>query len=226
MVSLSRYSSIKKTQNRKAFTMIELIFAIVLIGVALLTVPLMIQVNNKAHEGSIAQEAIFLVSSVLSTTTTLVWDNRSIVTTGTADDYVLSKILDISGGTAVYVRTDENGTADNDSNLRAGGLRQDKHRQFFDYNGSLITPAQTGTVTLSETLSNSAASISGFKQAYSIVATRSYVNDTGSFSTVPSSISNLKMTEISIVGEDGVTIAKLRAYTANIGEVDFARRNF
>ena len=49
---------------RHAFTMIELIFAIVVIGVTLLTIPLMIETNNTAMERNLAQEAIFLASAL------------------------------------------------------------------------------------------------------------------------------------------------------------------
>jgi len=222
MVVGSKSSVADSLKSRLAFTMIELIFAIVVIGVTVLTVPLMIQTNNKALEGNAAQEAVFLTSSVLSVTTTLVWDNRSIVSV-TGDSYVLAKILDISGGTSAYQRPDINSTQ------RVGGIDEDLHRQFYDYNGSLITPAQDDVVTLSATLDGSVADISGFKQAYSIVAKRWYVPDNGDLSTTQATAttkSNLKLTEVAIYSEEGDVIAKLRAYTANIGEVDFARRKF
>ncbi|WP_373033623.1 type II secretion system protein [Sulfurovum sp.] len=211
--------------KRAAFTMIELIFAIVIIGVTVLTVPLMIETNNKALEGNIAQEAIFLVSSVLSTTTALVWDEKSITSTGSADNYVLSKILDVGSVGSTYGRIDAAST------LRIGGLREDKHRQFFDYNGAPTAPLQVGEETLVVPLDNSVAAIAGYKQAYTIVAKRVYVSDTIAdpfvFSTsADAGQTNLKMTEISINGEDGAVIANLRAYTANIGEVDYAKRSF
>jgi len=229
MVIISRLNANSKRFARSAFTLIELVFAIVVIGVTVLTVPLMIETNNRATEGNLAQEAIFLVSSVLSTTTTFVWDDNSIVATGSADDFVLSKVLDVDAIGSEYGRTAT------DSNTRIGGLSQDKHRQFFDYNISnpaQSAPAQAGDINLNVPLDNSVADISGFKQAYSIAARRVYVSDTTAapfiFSTVSqgAALSNLKMTEVAISGEDGAVIARLRAYTANIGEVDYAKRRF
>ena len=222
MVSMRSQKASLTLVCRSAFTMIELIYAIVVIGVTVLTVPLMIQTNNQGLEESVHQEAVFLVSSVLSITTTLVWDNRSVVSTPGADNYVLAKMLDIQDGSN-YDRLDINST------LRIGGLNQDMHRQFFDYNGSYITPAQTGTVTLDATIDASAASQLGFKEIYNVRATRSYVDDTygADLSTaVVGGQTNLKMTTLEIYGENGDLISKLRAFTANIGEVDFARRDF
>ena len=43
---------------RKAFTMIELIFAIVILAVVMLTIPMMIQVNNKALERSLNRASL------------------------------------------------------------------------------------------------------------------------------------------------------------------------
>jgi len=229
MVIISKLNARSKKIVRNAFTMIELIFAIVVIGVTVLTVPLMIETNNKATEGNLAQEAIFLVSSVLSTTTTFVWDDNSIVDTGSVDDFVLSKVLDVNPIGSEYGRTAA------DSNTRRGGLREDKHRQFFDYNISnpvQSAPAQAGDINLNVPLDNSVADISGFKQAYSIAAKRVYVSDATAepfvFTTASqgATLSNLKMIEVAILGEDGAIISTLRAYTANIGEVDYAKRRF
>lgn len=210
-------------RGRNAFTMIELIFAIVIIGITVLTVPMMIETNNKALENSSKQEAIFLISSVLAEKTALVWDNRSIVSTGSADDYVLSKMLDVSAIGDPYGRT----TAD--SNIRVGGLRADKHRQFFDYNASNPTQyTPIGDAGFNADIDNSAADIAGYKQAYTVAAIRGYVLDSTDVfnASAQAAPTNLKMTEISIYEENGDLIAKLRAYTANIGEVDYAKRIF
>lgn len=218
-----------KKIGRAAFTMIELIFAIVLIGVTVLTVPMMIETNNKALESNIAQEAIFLTSAVLSLTTTMVWDNRSIVSTGSTDNYVIAKILDIPG-------TNNHPRTALDSTLRAGGIHEDKHRQFFDYNVSnpaQFYPAQTVDISMDfEGEVNTTAL--GYKYDYGVVINRGYVSDnTNSFESTLGNkpVSNLKMTEVQIYDNpttlnDDTLITVLRAYTANIGEVDYAKRSF
>ncbi len=215
---------------RRAFTMIELIFAIVVIAVVMLTIPMMIQVNNKALEVSAAQEAIFLVSAVLSETTTLIWDDNSLE--GTATAVSLSKILDVGAVGSTYGRTDVN------SSIRVGGLNEDLHRSFFEYNATDPShyPAlpDNAVTTLAHDISNSIADSAGYKRSFTITAKRQYVPDT--FATpfvftagAPGVQSNMKMTQVEINATvDGVNevIARLRAYTCNIGEIDFAKRRF
>jgi hypothetical protein len=210
--------------------MIELIFAIVVIAIALLSVPLMIETNNRALERSLAQEAVFLASSVLSVATTEAWDTMSIVDTGESDVYVASKILDVNDADSgsSYARATINGEI---SNIRIGGLREDKHRQFFDYNSSKAAseqPKPVGDADFDPTIDDSVASIAGYKSAYGVSGRRVYVDDATDVFTTPAAglaVSNLKMTEISISDDDG-EVAKLRAYTANIGEADYAKRIF
>ena len=202
---------------KNAFTMIELIFAIVVIAVVLLTIPMMIQVNNKALEGNVAQEAIFLVSTVLTETTALIWDDRSIdgnVTTITA-----SGILD-TGGDGAYSRVVG-------SSLRQGGMQKNRTRKFFDTN---TAPLQTAVESLTGIISGTSTSdLVGYKNVYSIGATRGYIADTPAgfnFTTAMLGAgvsSNIKMTTVEINATiDGVatTISRLRAYTCNVGEAD------
>lgn len=215
---------------RSAFTMIELIYAIVIIAVVMLTIPMMIQVNNKALEGNVAQEAIFLVSAVLSETTTLLWDDNSLE--GTATAVSLSKILDVGAVGSTYGRTDVN------SSIRVGGLNEDLHRSFFEYNATDLShsPAlgDNAMTTLSHDISNSIADSAGYKSSFIITAKRQYVPDTYATPFVftagtPGVQSNMKMTQVEInatVDGTNLVIARLRAYTCNIGEIDFAKRRF
>jgi len=236
-------SSVSKTsyigvQGRKAFTLIELIFAIVLIAVVTLTIPTMIQVNNKALEGNVEQEAIFLVSSVLSEATTLLWDANSTGNTATA--VTLSKILDVNGsGNATYDRWNQTlHVADINSTLRKGGLDEDMHRQFFSTETRPAASAATAEI-LSQSFDSTAAGESlGLKMEYNITATRIYVADNPTnfvFTVTPAQAggtnvqTNIKMTQVEIRATiDGTptTISRLRAYTCNIGEVDYAKRRF
>ncbi len=204
---------------RRAFTMIELIFAIVIIAVVMVTIPMMIQVNNKSLESNAAQEAIFLVSAVLSGTTTLLWDDNALG--DTFGDVSMSKILDTSGNSA-YGRV--TGT-----NMRKGGLEEDLHRSMFSSN---TTPDQNDTQT--ESSSTAAGSLAGYKHEYFISITRGYIDDapTGFAFTntlLGATTSNIKMSEVLITAEiddANVSITRLRAYTCNIGEIDFAKRRF
>lgn len=237
MVGLYRVHQAALKGVRSAFTMIELIFAIVIVGITLLTIPMMIQTNNKALERSFVGEAIFLTSAVAAGASTLVWDDRSVLDTGNPDVYILSKILDT--GTLAGVGTGGYNRTSLTSNLRVGGLNQSRHRQFIDYNDTagaptngLTYPAQTGTESMTLNFDASAADIAGYKYDYNVTGTRSYVADNaGVLGTTATGVSNLKMIEITIPMEFNPDVAEhynvvLRAYTANIGEVDYEKRSF
>lgn len=233
MVSFSRARRSIRSYARKAFTLIELIFAIVLIAVVMLTIPTMIQVNNKALEGNAAQEAIFLVSAVLSEATTLLWDANSLG--GTDVNVMLSKVLDVNGtGNAAYDRWDQvSGALDVNSTIRKGSLDQDMHRQMFS---SETRPAQSATLplTISQTFDSAAAGESlGLKLAYTISASRVFINDNPTnfafTTTAAGQHTNIKMTQVEInatIDGTAITVSRLRAYTCNIGEIDYAKRRF
>jgi prepilin-type N-terminal cleavage/methylation domain-containing protein len=56
----------RNTIKKSGFTLIELIFAIVIIGFSVLSLPTMTQVSTKAISDSLAIEAIFIASSKLN----------------------------------------------------------------------------------------------------------------------------------------------------------------
>ncbi len=217
-----------RSYTRSAFTMIELIFAIVLIAVVMLTIPTMIQVNNKALEGNAAQEAIFLVSSVLSEATTQLWDPNSV--DANANTVRLSKMLDVNGsGNAAYDRW-----PDINSTIRIGGLEQDLHRMFFSAETRPAQAAGTAVLLPGSFDSTATGQQLGLKTQYAITATRVYVNDTPATTFVFSTAAdaqqtNIKMTQVEInatVDGTPTVISRLRAYTCNIGETDYAKRRF
>ena len=213
--------------------MIELIFAIVVIGVTLLTVPLMIQTNNTAMERNLAQEAIFLAAALLSIESTNAWDVNSIDTTINplnTNDYVLAKILDVGAVNSRYGRVAVGGI---NTNMRQGGVLADKHRQFFDFNviTGFTTPAQgAAPVGYALPIDAAVASAADYKEVYGNNAVSQYVadgsNGTDLFTTVASGVSNLKMVQITLPVSNSSQTVVLRTYTANIGESDYAKRSF
>ena len=227
MVRLSPASTRISTYMRSAFTMIELIFAIVVIAVVMLTIPMMIQVNNKGLEANVGQEAIFVASSILSEATTWLWDNNSLPNDGNVS---LSRILDVNGtGNVAYDRININ------SSIRVGGLEEDMHRQFYsEYNATSTRPARAATDTTppSNSFDTTAAGEQlGLKSQYDVNVTVTYVDDTPNtifqFLTTSAGVqTNILMTNIEIGGNDVDSKVVLRAYTCNIGEIDYAKRRF
>jgi Tfp pilus assembly protein PilV len=65
-----------KTQ-RKAIAMIELIFAIVIMGIVMLTVPLMISTTAQSTNVAFQQESIAIIASHANTLMTYAWDEKN-----------------------------------------------------------------------------------------------------------------------------------------------------
>ena len=94
-----KYSLFKKS----AFTLIELIFAIVIIAISVMSLPMMTQATSKGIEANIVQEVIFATGAILNESTTYYWDTQSmddnetslysrVINMGTATDYCVGGI--------------------------------------------------------------------------------------------------------------------------------------
>lgn len=236
--------------RRSAFTLIELIFAIVIISIIVLSIPMMTQVTSKSLEGSVDQEAIFGASAKVLQTLSFPWDeNSSDIEMVLEGATVLSGLVDIPGGTTAldynsttcrpgvlnrFCRIDNNGAEVNVSNLgndNVNGLI----RGIDDSNG---------TFTLNT------GSSQGYKREYRTVTTVSYVSDNNNSSGIAidyddfdpfgtdafvfSSASvtgptNLRMVSVTMERNDNGTwnpVTVLRAYAANIGEIKPYRRTY
>jgi prepilin-type N-terminal cleavage/methylation domain-containing protein len=104
--------------GKSAFTMIELIFAIVIIGISVLSLPMMNQAVSRGIEGNIVQEAIFAASAQLNQITSYKWDENS-----TQPNDSLSKVVWTSAN-------DCNAT----TKQRSGHVAQPLHRRCLDDN--------------------------------------------------------------------------------------------
>lgn len=226
--------------KRPAFSMIELIFAIVLIGIAVAGVPQMITRNQQTLESNIVQEGIFAVAAKAAQLLTFRWDDNS---QDPNDLLSHSKILDI-------VATDLNRT---NSIFRVGGVTEIAHRRFH----SVVT-APSGTLQLNNmttglvnfTSGADPTTAAGYKKEYRINIGVSFVGDgDGSYTSVagnvpsltynfpnfPGTVSavptNMKMAFIQLQENNSTTgtpswnaLSVLYVYAANIGEVDYFKR--
>lgn len=222
--------------RRTAFTMIELIFAIIVISIVVISMPMMMKTNEDAVAGNIVQEALFASSAKMMQVLSYPWDENSTDNTG-----VYGKVIDISGGTAAYKRSDAN------SSYRVGHILQDNHRRFHDYTspyantiGALATNVATPTA-LNNTgqtnvpFDNPLSSATGYKKNYTMDVNVSYISDGSSTAgnvnsfnfdtTTVGGPTNMKLITVTIKDANG-DLTRLRSYSANIGEFDFAKRRF
>ena len=201
--------------------MIELIFAIVIIGITVVSLPMMNQAISKGIDSNLQQEAIFAASTKLNEAVTAFWDENSVESIS-----ALSKVID--------TLNDCNNTSSSPRyRLRPGHVNQPLHRRCLDstlvgisnnsINGNVFALediAATGTTTLFISTAGSTTNAASYKEDYN-----STVTVTQNVSFGGASNSYMKMIQVSITsGAD--TITSLRAYSANIGEIDYLKKEY
>lgn len=205
---------------RKASSMIELVIAIVIMGIAVMTLPLMLERTQSNNAFVMQQEAILAAKTQLGDTITYPWDDNSLQGNVVA-------ILDTAGNidyNRVGVTT-----------RRVGHVNQDKRRKFFD---AVTNPGDViGVVSISDFNGNFQINptndIAGeetsldYRFTIDLNTTVSYVSD--AIFALPTlkqvATSNVKMIEVEASG-DGMSTFTLRAYSANIGESQLLRRPY
>jgi len=204
---------------RKGFTLIELIFAIVIIGFTVLTLPMINDVLDKGMDNTIVQEAIFASATKLQEATTYLWDDNS---------------LDPSepNGLARVINVDNSCISDVNSSyyrLRPGHIIASFHRRCLNDLTTTAANANTKANVASvddlngdsgDLFIGDSASSGGYKTSYTYDIT---VSSNANYAGVNQS--NIKKVDVSV--KDGNTIiVQLTTYVMNIGEVDFTKRTF
>ena len=196
---------VKYKSPRHAFTMIELIFAIVVIAISVISLPTMIQTTSDGMEGNLAQEAIFAGSAQLNEATTYTWDERStndmniselarIVNT-TTDGCPRTGIINRKCLTNLSIRPDD-APATNGSSIDS-----------ITYTNQ---PIFLGTTSTTAYKTNYTATLNVTR----CIAGNSYIQF-GNENPNP----NLKELEYTVIHPDNGVVVRLRAYSANIGEL-------
>lgn len=196
----------KNSTHRFAFTMIELIFAIVVMSIAVMSLPVMTRITSEGIENSLVQEAIFAASAELMSVTSYYWDGNSLQDNATSH---LSRVIDISN--------DCNAS----TNLRPGHVDQPFHRRCLNNNST--GPLDSG-------LGLGVDSIDSQEHVADIDIFTDTINDsTGYKDTYTSSVDvsrngNIKVITSEIKNSDGDVITRLRTQSANVGEIDYYKR--
>ena len=226
--------------KRSAFTMIELIFAIVIIAIVVISLPLMMKTNEDAMEANVVQEALFASSAKMMQILSYPWDQHSI---DSSNPNTYGKVVDIPGGNTAYVRKDANGTSDILSSYRVGHILEDNHRRFHDVSlsdanaigtlGSVTPPTALNNANITNApFDNPATSPTGYKNNYKMDVSVGYISDTPSSTFIFSNTgetttpTNIRLLTVTIKDSNGNPLTLLRSYSSNIGEFDFAKRRF
>ena len=201
----------KKTLSRAAFTLIELVFAIIIMSIAIVSLPIMMQINADGVEKSIAQEAIFAGSAELMGATSYYWDGRS------TEDFA------ISGYSRVV---DVDGDCDATTRQRPGHV----NRRCLDSNVvdvNYTAPDATG-VGLNRSVhvakgmfDDNATNASGYKERYTSEMKMAQGNDINGVLS-----NNVKVLTVLVSDATPTLLTSLNIRSANIGEVEYYKRRF
>jgi prepilin-type N-terminal cleavage/methylation domain-containing protein len=203
--------------KKLAFTLIELVFAIVIIAIAVLSLPVINQLVAKNVDQGLLQEAIFAAATEINEATTAYWDEHS---------------LDPNASLARVIDT---GTCDNNASssrfrLMIGHIEQKLHRRCVDSNETNISNSSSNDNiealddkehSQRDAFTNTDTTSEGYKDTYQ---TTLIVSQNVPFGG--NTEESMKKVDINVTKSDGTLICNLKAYSANIGEVDYYKKEY
>ena len=206
--------------RRAAFTLIELIFAIVIIAISVISLPMMSQTISEGIDVNMVQEAIFASATELNEAVTAHWDENSIEV-GMPDS--AARVIEIGA----FCSNDATSSA---FRQMPGHINQPLHRRCLDSNTT--PPSNTSATAVDSlddmehgdrniTIGNSGDS-TGYKEIYQSNVS---VDINATFGPTVNS-QNIKSIVSTVKDASGNTVALLRTYSTNIGEVDYYKRNY
>ena len=214
---------------KKAASLIELVIAIVVMGIAVMTLPMMLSQTQKNNEFTLKQEVILAARTKLGDILTYRWDKNSLV-----NDRIV--VLQVTNGDPALDPSDET--------RRIGHIPGNKRRKFsFENNASTAFGDSNITdiddfdgVSIGLTLIK--ANLDYRFTDLNMSTTVQYVSDIPAGSatyddqnlsydfpiTSATSSTNIKMITLETTAEESTFT--LRAYSSNIGESEFLRKSY
>ena len=232
--------------KRPAIAMIELIFAIVIMGIVLMSAPLLISTAAKSGFVATQQEAIHEAASHLNMIMGYHWDEND------ADERYIDPILEVSSTGNSYLEEEGNST-------RRSGTPEVSHRTFVRSDGQRLSASSlgsdsgdrddiddfSGTTNLVEIEAATGDYIE--KSTININAVVAYINDApggGNYAdpggdnkitfapnfTDNTSSTNIKRVSVTLTSSSGVSeldkTITLHAFSCNIGAYQLEERGF
>lgn len=205
-----------QTVQRYAFTMIELIFAIVVISIAVISLPTITDATSRSIENGIIQEAVFAGSAELSAATSYYWDSRSMEDINVSH---FSRVIDINGNC-------ENNSSNPRYRLKPGHIAQPFHRRCLDSSATAVYN-DTNTTDSLDSVEHTNSPIFEFYADADNNVSAGYKNSYNSIVDVAQDATNSNIKILTVtVSKNGNNIVKLKTQSVNIGEVDYLKRRF
>lgn len=202
-----------------AFTFIELIFAIVIIAIAVVSLPMMNQAISKGTDANLVQEAIFASATELNEAVGAHWDDNSLEPNNPSS---FARVIDIGP-----IRCENNSSLSSYRRM-PGHITQKKHRKCLDNPLTGLSAVNIATVNSLNDMNHSSQQLfinntqnaKGYKNEYSSTLS---VTSPSNFN---GNNNNIKELVVTVMDKDNVIITRLRTYSANIGEIDYEKRTY
>lgn len=205
---------VKNNLVKSAFTLIELIFAIVIISISVISLPLLTQITSKGIESNLIQEAIFIAAAQLNEATTYTWDEHS---TNDLNISELAKVVNTTTGGCTV------------ANNRPGNINRSclSDSTIRPYDAASANGHSINTIAYSTPksifIAGATPSDTAYKNNYNstLIVTRCINNgDCIQFGNEVAN-ENIKQIQYEILdATTGNTLVLLRAYSTNIGELE------
>lgn len=228
-------------KERSAFTMIELVFAIVIIGIVAITIPTVLITNARHVENNLLQEAVLIAATKMGQQLSFPWDENS--QNPLVGTLASTEVLDVTNGALTLDR--------NNSSFRIGHFEQPLRRRMTPQNFPRVASPVLGNdafeldnagddlddvVNIPITANGSTS----YKQDYNISSTVIYISDNAPDYTQNSitfdypttaalaGTTNIKMITIQVDATNTPVTNDIvfRAYSCNIGETDYYKRTY
>ena len=210
---------------KSAFTLIELIISIIVIGLAFKAIPLLLQQESKMEIENIKQEAVMLAIIRAGNIFSYAWDEA--IAEQKDQKY---KVFDVKNGNSIYNRY-----PDINSTYRIGHFKGESRRSFYptqifasdalqkDLNDTI--PDDMDDLVGEITISGGITGEDEYKDIYSITTEVHYVED-NNLSTISENSTNIKEFNVTVKDSNGKLITTITAFSTNIGQQDLLIRSW
>ena len=230
--------TVRTVQYRNAFTMIELIFAIVIISIGILALPTILLQDASSQEAALMEEGIMMTTTQTAQVLTHSWDaNSSPLGTLLSTSEVVDIPGSVGGALDRVAGTDFRVGHFFNEGLRRRMTPASNPRASMGINSAFLNLGSlNGNV---QTVTAADVSNSSYKKQFQITTNVSYVTDVTDYtaSNIVFNFStgaivgptNIKMIQVTTLdttpGGMGNSI-QLTSYSANIGEAEFFKRRY
>ena len=220
---------------KKGFTLLELVIAIVVISIALMSVPLLLSQASESDEFNINQEAILAGATEMGDILTYPWNE--------SNASQILQVFDVTDGDIELNRSHA------DNNRRIGHFKEKYRRKFYDdttesnstlghdkgdefndiddFNGEITSVSSGGTGDYLKDL-NLSIGISYISDDANYSHTTLNLGELNISSVQtysdPNATTNIKMIEINVSDNNHNPITTLRAFSTNIGSYELLYR--